>query len=252
MTALGLRSAGRLGLSPRRPGPPRPFSPSALQGLEFWYDAANSPVIEAGGVVERWDDLSGNANHAAQGAPGQRPTKTTDGLRDVIRFDGIDNTLLVASPPSLANGVTLFGVFRMRTRVDFTGIVSVAAATGADHASFFTWQNASAASNLFRWFGQSAEPDILELQRPDSGLTSLAILAAAGGDASYRDLSGEASDTYDGSFGTPAQIVLGGRFNDSILGYAAVDLYELGLYSRALTLGQKDQLEGWLRDKYGL
>lgn len=252
MTALGLRSAGRLGLSPRRPGSVRQFSPSSLPGLAFWYDAADSPVIEAGGVIQRWDDLSGNANHAAQPAPGQRPIKTTDGLRDVIRLDGIDDALLVASPPSLAGGATLFAVFAMRTRVDFAGIVSVAAATGVDHANFFTLQNASAASGLFRWLGRSTEADTLLIQRPDTGLVALAILAAAGGAASYRDLAAEVADTYGGSFAAPAQIVLGGRYNGATFGYAAVDFYEIGLYSRMLTGVEKNQLADYLIARHGL
>jgi hypothetical protein len=252
MTALGLRAAGRLGLSPRRPGSIREFSPSTLPGLAFWYDAADSPVIEAGGVIQRWDDLSGNANHAAQPAPGQRPLKTTAGGRDVIRFDGIDDALLVAAPPSFAGGVTLFAVFAMRTRVDFAGIVSVAAATGVDHANFFTLQNASAASGLFRWLGRSTEANTLLIQRPDPGAPVLAILTAAGGTATYRDLSAEVADPYGGSFAAPAQIVLGGRYNGATFGYSPVNFYEIGVYSRALTGAERDQIAAYLTERYGL
>ena len=64
----------------------------------------------------------------AQTLSGERPIKATDGEgRDVVRFDGNDDTLAVASPPSLASGMTLFIVFAVRTRSDFSGIVSAAA-----------------------------------------------------------------------------------------------------------------------------
>ena len=121
MTALGLRSAGRLALSPRRR--PRstvpPASPDQISSLAFWHDAEASPTIEASGVIERWDDLSGNGNHAGQAVSTERPLKVTDGEgRHVIRFDGIDDTLAVTSAPSLATGVTLFLVFVVRTRSD--------------------------------------------------------------------------------------------------------------------------------------
>src|ERR671919_963130 len=110
MTALGLRPSGRLSLSSRRR--PRstvpPESPEQISSLAFWYDAEASPTIESGGVIERWDDLSSNGNHAGQAVSSERPIKATDGEgRDVIRFDGIDDTLAIAIPPDLAAGAPL-------------------------------------------------------------------------------------------------------------------------------------------------
>ncbi|MGH6885646.1 MAG: hypothetical protein ACREGK_06190, partial [Geminicoccales bacterium] len=92
MTAL--RLGPRLGLSRRRgrrsPGA-APFAPDQLAGLAFWYDAVQSPVVESGGIVEQWQDLSGNGNHAAQSNGAQRPAKTIDVAgRQVLRFDGTD------------------------------------------------------------------------------------------------------------------------------------------------------------------
>jgi hypothetical protein len=141
MTVLGLRSSGRLRLSAtHRPLPP-PFLPTRLPGLAFWYDAEVSSY--AGGT---WRDLSGNSNDAAQPNPSRRPTKTTDQAgRRLLRFDGIDDALLVASPPELSGGLTFFVVYRVRTPVDFHGIFTASAATGTDHQQFFTFQYEQAA-----------------------------------------------------------------------------------------------------------
>jgi hypothetical protein len=255
MTALGLRSSGRLALTTRRRArltvPPE--SPDEINALAFWYDAAVSPVIETGGAIERWDDLSGNANHASQPVAAERPTKTTDGEdRDIIRFDGIDDTLAIATPPNLAAGVTLFIVFTVRDRSDFSGIVSAAAATGVDHETFFSLQNASASSDQLQWVGHSADPNPLLIQRDDSGVIGLAILSAAGGNAVFEDLDGKGSDTYEGVFGIPAQIILAGHYNNGTLGYSAIDTHELGLYNRALTAGERSALYDYLANKYGL
>src|ERR671919_2186839 len=117
MTALGLRSAGRLALSSRRRSRSTvpPESPDQISSLAFWYDAEASPTIESDSVVERWDDLSSNGNHAGQAVGSERPIKATDGEgRDVIRFDGVDDPLAVATPPSLTTGMTLFIVFAVR------------------------------------------------------------------------------------------------------------------------------------------
>jgi hypothetical protein len=230
-----------------------PESPEQINSLAFWYDAAASPTIETEGAIERWDDLSGSGKHAGQAVSSERPIKTTDGQgRDVVRFDGVDDTLAVAGPPSLAAGVTVFAVFTVRARADFSGIVSAAAATGVDHEAFFSLQNASAASNQFQWLGHSAEPDPLLIERDDHGTVSLAILSAGSGNAMFQDLDGQGSDTYDISFATPDQIILAGHYDNGTFGYSAIDVYELGVYARALTAGEKGALNGYLRNKYGL
>jgi hypothetical protein len=255
MTALGLRSSGRLGLSSRRRArftvPPE--SPEQINSLAFWYDAEASPTIETGGAIERWDDLSGNGNHAGQTTTEERPIKAVDTAgRHVIRFDGIDDTLAITSLPSLAGGITLFLVFVVRTRSDFSGIVSAAAATGVDHEAFFSLQNASAESGQFQWLGQSAGLDPLLIERDDHGTIGFAILSAAAGNATFEDLDGQESDGYDGAFAAPDQIIVASHYNNGTLGYSAVDVHELGLYTRALTAGERVALSNYLKNKYGL
>jgi hypothetical protein len=241
-----LNSRGR----PRATLPPE--SPDEIGALAFWYDAEASPTIEAAGVVERWDDLSSNGNHAGQVASSERPIKATDGEgRDVIRFDGLDDTLAVATPPSLASGLTLFVVFAVRTRSDFSGIVSAAAATGVDHEAFFSLQNASATSNQFQWLGRSAQANHLLIERDDHATIGLAILSAAGGNARFEDVDGQGLDTYDGAFATPDQIIVAGHYDNGTFGYSAIDVYELGLYTRALTAGERAFLADYLRNKHG-
>jgi hypothetical protein len=230
-----------------------PQLPDQISGLAFWYDAEASPTIEASGVVERWDDLSGHGNHAGQVVSSERPTKATDGQgREVIRFDGIDDTLGVASPPSLASGMTLFLVFAVRTRNDFSGIISAAAATGVDHEAFFSLQNASAASGQFQWFGRSAATNPLLIERDDHGTPGFAILSAGLGNARFEDADGQGLDTYDGAFATPDQIIVAGHYNNGTFGYSAIDVYELGLYTRVLTAGERTFLASYLRNKHGL
>jgi hypothetical protein len=183
----------------------------------------------------------------------ERPIKTTDGEgRDVIRFDGVDDTLAIAAPPSLATGMTLFIVFAVRTRSDFSGIVSAAAATGVDHEAFFSLQNASAASGQFQWLAHSGGSDPLSIERDDNAAINLAILSAAAGEARFDDLDGQGSDTYDGTFGTPDEIVLAGHYNDGTFGYSAIDVYEIGLFTRGLTAGERVVLRDYLRNRYGL
>jgi len=222
--------------------------------MAFWYDAAQSPVVETSGGVEQWQDLSGNGNHATQSIGAQRPTKTVDSLgRQVLRFDGTDDVLLVTSPPSLAEGVTVFAVFRMRSRVAFRGVLA-AAGTGADHHQFFTLQNSADLSQAFQLHGKSLEIDDLTITRPDSTEAQYAVFTIGTASGEFRDLNGQvANATTAIALGTPAAIVLGGRYNNGApFDFGAVDICEVGLYSRVLSSSELDQIETYLKSRHGL
>ena len=256
MTALRLGARLGLGRGRRRGSPAAPpFAPNQLAGLAFWYDAAQSPVVETGGGVEQWQDLSGNGNHATQSTGAQRPTKTVDSLgRQVLRFDGTDDVLLVTSPPSLAEGVTVFVVFRMRNRVAFRGVLAAAAASGPDHEQFFTLQNSADLSQAFQLHGKTAEIDNLTITRPDSTETQYAVFTIDTDSGEFRDLNGQLTDTTTAEgLGTPAAIVLGGRYNNGApFSFSAVDICEVGLYPRVLSSSELDQVEAYLKSRHGL
>lgn len=237
MTVLRLGLGERLHVSPSRGHLPAPFLPTRLPGLAFWYDAEVSSYT--GGV---WSDLSGNDNHTFQTTTSARPIMTTDDAgRRLLRFDGLNDALLVTSPPDLSNGTTFFVVYRVRTPVDFRGIFTASAATGTDHQQFFTLQYEQAANQRIQLFGRSIQPNQLFALGADSTLKqyALATLASDGITIELRDLTGIAVDTSTFSpFGTPAAMVLGARYNDGVtFRFGAVDLYEIGLFNRALNPG---------------
>lgn len=235
-------------------GPP-PFSPAAIGGLAFWYDAEQSQQTAPGGAVMRWRDLSGNGNDAEQDDAAARPLPISDGSgRSALRFDGVDDVLEVTTPPDLSAGVTAFVVFRMRERADFTGILAAGAAGGADHEQYFALQNASAASEQLQLSGRSLEADPLLVESIDSGEVQYALFTIDAAAASLRDVSGTTTDASSTTtFGTPAALTLGARLNDGLpVAFGAIDLYEVGLYDRVLVPAELDQLESHLQAKRGL
>jgi hypothetical protein len=252
MTTLGLRATARLGLSSaRRSGAPR-FLPTRLPDLAFWYDAVGSTYASG-----TWHDLSGNANHAAQPLASRRPSRTTDGMgRMLLRFDGVNDALLVNAPPDLSAGLTLFVVYRMRTPVDFHGIFAASASTGTDHQQFFTLQYEQTANRRIQVFGRSTQPNQVVAQGVDSTETQYAIVTFDddGVDVELRDLTGIKGDTSTfAPFGTPAVMVLGARYNQgAVFNFGAVDLYEIGLYTRELSPAERDQIESYLQRRHRL
>jgi hypothetical protein len=251
MTALGLRTSSRLRLNGRRASV-ADFVPTRLSGLAFWYDASLSTYASG-----TWHDLSGNGNHAAQPVAAQQPSHTVDGAgRKVLRFDGGNDALLVNSPPDLSAGLTLFVVYRVRTPVDFRGIFTASAASGADHQQFFTLQYEQVANRRVQVFGRSVQPDQTVVRSVDSTETQYAIVTFDddGVDVELRDLNGIAGDSSSiAPFGTPAVMVLGARYNQgAVFNFGAIDLCEVGLYARELSPAERDQLEVYLQKHHGL
>jgi hypothetical protein len=252
VTALGLRTAGRLRLSAGRRNRARAFVPSRLSGLAFWYDGALSTYAD--GV---WHDLSGNDNHAVQAIASQRPSHTLDETgRQVLRFDGINDSLLINTPPDLSAGLSLFVVYRVRTPGDFRGIFAASAASSADHQQFFALQYEQVANQRVQLFGRSLQPDQVVIQRVDSTQMQYALITFDddGVDVELRDLNGIAGDSSTAApLGTPAVMLLGARYNQgSVFNFGAVDLCEVGLYARELSPAERDQLEAYLKRRHGL
>ena len=250
MTVLGLRASGRLGISARGRSRAPTFLPTRLPGLAFWYDASTSGYAD--GV---WHDVSGQSNHAAQATPSRRPSKIADAAgRNVLRFDGTDDALLVTNPPDLSGGVTLFAVYRVRTPADFRGIFSVSAATGIDHQQFFTLQYAQAANHRIQLFGRSVQANQVVAQGVDSTEKQYAIATFDDNaiNVELRDLNGVIGDTSTfAPFGTPAAMILGARYQQGApFSFGAVDLYEIALYNRELSPAERDLIEAYLRQRH--
>ena len=117
--------------------------------------------------------------------------------RRLLRFDGVNDALLVNAPPNLAGGLTLFVVYRVRTPVDFHGIFTASAATGTDHQQFFTLQYEQVANRRIQVFGRSIQPNQVVSQGVDSRETQYAIVTFDddGVDVELRDLNGIKGDT---------------------------------------------------------
>lgn len=93
--ALAMRRSGgpaKSGFDPATLSPAAWYDPSQLSTL-FQDAAGNIPVTNAGQPVGRMLDLSGNGRHLVQGSASARPVLQTDGIRNWLKFDGINDTL---------------------------------------------------------------------------------------------------------------------------------------------------------------
>ena len=220
--------------------------------LAWFHDVDASAFVLSGEEVDQWSDLSGKGRHWIPTST-DRPIKTTDGGgRSIVRFDGIDDLLALSGPLPALQPSSVGIVYRMRNRGDFTGILSAAPAAGTDHADFWTFRNASAASFDLELFGRSAALDPLSLAADDSGAKQVAVWTAASGVGTLRDAFGANTDAYQGVFGTPAEIVLGGRYDGAPFGYAAIDVLATVGASRALSVTDQQRLVDWASARWSL
>ena len=91
---------------------PRAFEgPTSVSGLQLWLDAADAStlfnattggsLVAADGTIKRWEDKSGNGNHATEATNAPiRKTGVFNG-RDIVRFDGTDDILATGAISAL-------------------------------------------------------------------------------------------------------------------------------------------------------
>jgi hypothetical protein len=220
--------------------------------LSWFHDVDTSPFLLDGAQVDQWSDLSGKGRHWTS-IGSDRPIRATDGDgRTIVQFDGVDDLLALTGPVPALEPFSVGVAFRMRTRDDFTGILAAAPAAGADHADFWTFRNPSAASLNFELFGRSVEIDPLSLVTGDSSTIRTLVWTMDDGAGELRVADGSSSDTYGGAFGTPAGIVLGGRYSGAPFGYAAIDVLATVGASRALSTTDQQRLIDWASARWSL
>jgi hypothetical protein len=99
------------------------FSPLDVDGLQLWLradagvyqDAAKTtPAVNDGDVVGCWEDQSGNGNDATQATTAKKPVVKLGIVngKPVVRFDGIDDKLIISSTLNIsgAQDRTFFAV----------------------------------------------------------------------------------------------------------------------------------------------
>ncbi|WP_152051824.1 hypothetical protein [Tautonia marina] len=83
------------------------FAPTDISNIALWLDAADTSSITAsGGAVSQWNDKSGNARHATQGTPSNRPTSGSRTLNGLNVLDFVRTSQHVLELPSGMFGVS--------------------------------------------------------------------------------------------------------------------------------------------------
>lgn len=104
-------------LRPRASG----FNPKSIAGLQLWLDAADSSTITTGTGVSEWRDKSATGSKWAQTTGNNQPATGTQTLngKNVIVFDGSNDSLSAVTPLSTSMPLSFFIVQRIATKTSF-------------------------------------------------------------------------------------------------------------------------------------
>lgn len=236
----------------RRQAPATAFSPSSITDLALWLDADSSSSLTMNGTgVSQWSDKSGNANHATQATAAAQPTVTSAAQngRSGISFDGtqfMEFTQFLSGSAATALVVAKQDA-SPPTSEAFTG--SVLGNFGShDFASHCQWTD----GNIYDGFGSDTRYAIT----PTVALDSTRIFcwySAADDFRLYIDGAlehTESTNTVD--FG-PNPVIGRGKWPGATDTFYFQGLvFEVAIYSRALTTQEIDDVTEYLANRWGV
>ena len=233
--------------------------PTSISGLMLWLDAqdiqADGTATTAGTTVSTWKDKSGNGKDAT--ATGDPTTAVfsdgTLGNQGVVGFDGDD---FFTAPVDISAGttpqVTVIAVYKWLGD-DTSGL------WGNDNGSWdrFVLLNHSAGEGVSKGSGMQV---IDELNDPSRGFGILSVAYnkdVANGSRALLDgakpaawTSSAFTETTNGDYGNSTLTI--GAINGSPNSPAEVDIAELLVYNKVLTLAEENQVGYYLQEKYSL
>lgn len=231
------------------------FQPSDLAGLALWLRADTISGVD-GDLISTWSDQSSGAKHAtASGAT--RPTLKIGILNGlaVARFAGAQAMTIPAIDLSASTGVTLLIVAKMTT----TGVDRTLYEYSTNYNSFtdsfgliygnadtrYTFGGRGGAYATYR-----ANQSVGDF-RVWTGVMNRALATNESSLAANGLLDGTVTNNGNttGAFGNRASYI-GGRAASSL--FFIGDIAEIILYSRALSVAERAQVEAYLGAKWGI
>lgn len=245
------------------------FTPGMIGGLELWLDADDNSTLyqDAGGTIAavsdgdpvgRWEDKSGNGNHATQGTGSRRGTKKVgvQNSRDGVRFDGVDDVLEIVGGVSIYPA-TIFVVMREEVAVENAGVVSLYPATGNDWNTFPSLLIVTGSITQIVGLYSPRDPVGADfIVKLGTGATPAGVYT---GRITLTDMKMWHDGVLEGTHSRSAAIAssaggyLGARRLVGALSgpYLNGDIYEIILYNTALTDENRESVENYLKTKWG-
>ena len=267
--------------------------PSSITGLQLWLDASDAStlydatsggsLVAADGGVARWEDKSGNARHATQGTSGNRPARKTaiQGGKDVLRFDGSDDSLSIASSTETfkflhSSDSTVFVVFKSGTTANpghnaYIVLGTANSTTTVVGALLYTGDSdPTSANNTLYWYvsrgGAGTYPVFFDGNNyfPSNAFVMISLLSkpqdgTSGSRFAIRRNGGSLNST-NSPGGSPQTVSTASSTDDLTVGRAPSgesdflngDIAEIIIYDSALSDTDREAVENYLLAKWAI
>jgi len=264
-------------------------SPTEITGLQLWLDASDAStlfnatsggsLVAADGGVARWEDKSGNGRHATQATSGNRPLRKTaiQGGKDVLRFDGSNDSLSIASSTEtfkFLHGTvgTVVYVARYGTSANPNaqyGLISTGAASGNEIGYFHSYDDRSPSANNailssairdaggFRAWINRVDDQVA----PNAFISCSEVIDAGNATAANRSIvriNGGAAIQGNSLTNSPSgndsqfDLTIGVIISSSPTAHMLGDIAEIIVYDTALSDANRSAVERYLIAKYGV
>jgi hypothetical protein len=220
--------------------------------LELWLDANDSSTITLNGsTVSQWDDKSGNDYHVSQGTASNQPTLTSSVLnsKNVLRFDGgdwLEN--LVATPVGGSTNRTIFIVANYTgSSIDYLFYLGTASNSPSFGSVFgISQETAVRVSNGNRIWATSVGSDHMILTISLDGTNITDVSAWQNGTALTIS-----STLGTQTINTSSRFYVGGP-TATVGNLLEGDIAEVIVYSSALSTSDRESVESYLSNKWGI
>jgi hypothetical protein len=234
-----------------------PFNPGVITGLASWYDAASLTGTN-GSSVTTWNDRSSVGNNLSGGTSPTLVTTGQNGL-NVVRFASASSQYLVMSSPSSlplgTTSATYFAVARTSSAISTQQIFMYGSTpnTSGQNAEIGFLSN-GVTSDIYTagtiLDGNANNNTFVVISNVMTGTSTNAGWVNGTSFSSTNNTS--ISTKNIGATGTVAGFVGAGRLVSNIQYFLSGDIAEIIIFSGALGITQRQQVEGYLAWKWGL
>ena len=229
-----------------------PFTPAAIAGLNLWLKA-DALALSDGTAVASWTDSSGNGNNATQPSAPFRPLFKTNRINALpaLNFTPPNQYMAIGSiPGGITTSATVFIVQRKNASSGTLAVMSDPSAPGNTFAIYLPYSDGTVYFDL----GDSTVTG--RISSPWGGdythFFAWSFVAGGGNMAIYRNgISVVASGGHTNSF-SPAGLVYFVNGDGGAGGGQDADIAEILIYNSALSTTDRQNVESFLRTKYGL
>lgn len=221
------------------------------------FSNAGTTASTLGGVVQQWNDQSGNAKHATQTIATSKPTWQTNIFNGLpaLRFDGSNDGILSAGVTS-SGTATFFAVFKISNLSKSNPGILQGSPTGLGYSatpgdkSIGMWVNSSSS----KIWGRGIQSDNTQRSLPQgTGLaTSTAYIASNRYDGTtinqYVNNAISGTISYNGTLNSWTDIAIGTQGTEAWNGHIA----EIIVYKKSLNEAQRNIVDNYLSAKYDI